>query len=201
MFVVQHQRWIPLNELAVGLDLDWSENGWISGYCCCRERMINDGICGYLILRQTRVTIFWIGTVAKPWGQVLGAKKNGTKRQELHFGMEKITCLPQTLRKSASPSGALPYQSCWFDLSSCLRSHILGFKFKWFHPFAERHTLRTDYADLGYDFARASEMGIVIVGPSDVRLPSFSCDAVELSRHRKYTGGQGWIETKTKHGP
>lgn len=51
--------------------------------------MINDGICGYLILRQTRVTIFWIGTVAKPWGQVLGAKKNGTKRQELHFGMEK----------------------------------------------------------------------------------------------------------------
>ena len=61
--------------------------------------------------------------------------------------------------------------------------------------------MRTDYADLGYDFARASEMGIVIVGPSDVRLPSFSCDAVELSRHRKYTGGQGWIETKTKHGP
>ena len=39
----------------------------------------------------------------------------------------------------------------------------------------------TDDADLGYDFARASEMGIVIVGPSDVRLPSFSCDAVDLS--------------------
>ena len=90
------------------------------------------GVCASFILKQIRVPIFGTGTVAKPWGQVLGINQNGTKHQVLrtewekshagHKRTEEISKSKRGLARSKQLTGFVIMLKVifWFQLVPCL---------------------------------------------------------------------------------